>query len=103
MNLINICEWIELQTEYDLVELPNSPIKMQLENLNTSNTGVGFIFGMVPMVIDNGDDEPSEQLDFKSWPVIKLHNNWYKILDDNIEDVFGALIRYLSPNKVDTD
>lgn len=90
-NILAIEDWIK--ANQDLVDLPDRSIATQLGELDKSNTGVGFIFYLTPI----GESDQNIQLDMTANPVMKVQGVWYVIVDENLAEIFKAILRMTLP------
>lgn len=86
-----VTEWLRDSSREDFSEIPENPVATQLQRLDTANTGIGFVFVMVP--ITDGSNDVT--LDITSFAVFKIKGTWCVILDENISDIACALVRMM--------
>ena len=92
-NTILVTDWLTNSDVFDFIDGCQTPVKDQLAKFDNASTGVGFIFVMGS--ITNTKDSSKDLDEIISYPVIKIMNKWYVILND-IGDITSAVIRAIA-------
>lgn len=98
-NITTVKRWLAESTAEDFVQIVDRPVDRQLASLDGANTGIGFVFVLVPIygqTFPATEGEPKIELEMTSYAVFKMKGEWYVVVDENISDIARALIRMLT-------
>ena len=95
MKVIKVADWLKSADKDEWMDVEGIPALTQLAKLDQAQTGVGFILMLVPTVeesVEKAENLPV-RYEIRSVPVVKMRGEWYKPEDDNVADIFAAIIR----------
>ncbi|MDP6587004.1 MAG: hypothetical protein QF535_20290 [Anaerolineales bacterium] len=96
-HTISVEKWLSQRLGVEVIELPQLPVREQLNKYDGAGSGVGFLLLLAMTSIDDESDNPeTTHYGLLSVPIVKLRNTWMAIEDENLSDILAGVIRMVA-------